>query len=301
MTKGHRFSESKFRVVGGERLHLDKRSTKAGKELRDKTHAAEELATDVSSLQAAQQLLYASDSHSLLVILQGMDAAGKDGTIRHVMSGVNPQGCRVYSFKAPNAAELQHHFLMRAVPCLPARGMISIFNRSYYEEVLIVRVHPEFLVPQKLPQLSALKPKPLEKLWKRRFKEIRAFERSLAQQGMLILKFFLHVSREEQQERLMERLHQPDKNWKFNAGDLAERQRWPDYQHAFEEALAHTSTPWAPWFVIPADDKWYARAAIADIIAAQLEGLELQYPAVPDEERARFAEYARLLQADEAL
>ncbi len=295
MGNSHRFSESKFVVELGEKLDLSKRPTGAGKELKNKTHAAEELAVDVSALQSAQQLLYASDSHSLLVILQGMDASGKDGTIRHVMSGVNPQGCRVYSFKAPNATELKSHFLFRAVPCLPERGMISLFNRSYYEEVLVVRVNPEFLTPQKLPKLKSLKPKALEKLWQQRYKEINAFERTVASQGTQILKFYLHVSPNEQKERLLERLNDPQKHWKFNAGDLAERKLWPKYQTAFQDAFTHTSTKWAPWYVIPADDKWYARAAIADIIAAKLESLDMQFPTVSEEEQAKFAEFAAQL------
>ncbi len=295
MGKGHRFSDSKFRVELGDKIDLSKRPTGAGKELKDKSRAAEELAVDVSALQSAQQLLYASDSHALLVIFQGMDAAGKDGTIRHVMGGVNPQGCRVHSFRAPNATELKHHFLTRAVPCLPERGMISLFNRSYYEEVLVVRVHPEFLVPQRIPKLKSLTPKTLEKLWQQRYKEINAFERSQAQQGMQILKFYLHVSQDEQKERFLERLHDPEKYWKFNAGDLAERKLWPEYQNAFEDALSHTSTKWAPWYVIPADDKWYARAAIADIIASKLEALDLHFPSVSDEEQAKFADFARQL------
>ncbi len=298
MGSNHRFAEEKFRVKLGDKLDLSKWSTKAGKELKDKTHAAEELAVDVSALQAAQQILFASDSHSLLVIFQGMDAAGKDGTIRHVMGGVNPQGCRVYAFKAPNSNELQYHYLARAMPCLPARGMISLFNRSYYEEVLVVRVHPEFLLPQKLPKLKSLKPKTLEKLWEQRYKEINAFEQSLANQGTLILKFFLHLSAEEQKERFLERLNEPEKNWKFNGGDLAERQLWPQYQVAFEQTLKHTSTKSAPWYVIPADDKWYARAAIADIIASQLEALDLKYPEVVAEEQAKFADYAKQLNAE---
>ncbi len=295
MGKSHRFSESKFLVQLGDKLDLSKRPTGAGKELKDKTRAAEELAVDVSALNSAQQLLYASDSHSLLVILQGMDASGKDGTIRHVMSGVNPQGCRVYSFKAPNATELKSHFLFRAVPCLPERGMISLFNRSYYEEVLVVRVHPDFLKPQKLPKLKSLKPKALDKLWQQRYREINAFERSLVDHGTQILKFYLHISPDEQKERLLERMSDPDKHWKFNAGDLAERELWPEYQAAFQDALSHTSTKRAPWYVIPADDKWYARAAIADIIAARLESLDLHYPTVSDEERAKFAEFAQQL------
>ena len=298
MVKKHRFSESKFIVDSDKKLVLSNRPTHAGKELKDKSQAEEDLAEDVSALQDAQRVLYASGSRSLLVIFQGMDAAGKDGTIRHVMGGVNPQGCRVYSFKAPNATELQHHFLWRAMPCLPERGMISLFNRSYYEEVLVVRVHPQFLVPQKLLNLDQLKPKSLEKLWKQRYKEIKTFEHTLARQGTLVLKFFLNVSRDEQKRRFLERLDDPEKYWKFNDGDLAERKLWPDYQFAIEEALSATSTSYAPWFLIPADDKWYARAAIADIIAARLEQLDLHYPTVPLDEQAKFADYARQLEEE---
>ncbi len=299
MGKSHRFSDKKFLVDQGDKLNLSKRSTQAGKELKNESHAVEELAVDVSALQSAQQLLYASDSHSLLVIFQGMDAAGKDGTIRHVMGGVNPQGCRVHSFKAPNSSELEHHFLARAVPCLPERGMISLFNRSYYEEVLVVRVHPEFLLPQKLPQLNSLKPKSLEKLWSQRYKEINTFERSLAQHGTLILKFYLHVSRDEQKRRFLERLNDPEKYWKFNAGDLAERKLWSQYQTAFEEALTQTSNKFAPWYVIPADDKWYARAAIADIIADKLESLDLHYPVVAEAEQVKFTQFAQQLNEED--
>ncbi len=296
MAKKHRFDEKKFLVDPGSELQLSKRPTQAGKELNDKVHAAEALAVDITQLQEAQRRLYASNSHSLLVILQGMDAAGKDGTIRHVMNGVNPQGCRVYSFKAPGGAELDHHFLWRSIPCLPARGMISLFNRSYYEEVLVVRVHPEFLTPQRIPKLNSLKEKSLEKLWKRRYKEINGFEQILANNGTQIVKFYLHVSRDEQKERLLERLREPEKHWKFNANDLAERKLWPKYQTAFEEALSATSTKAAPWYVIPADDKWYARAAVADILTAKLESLELEYPTVTPEERATYDGLAQQLE-----
>ncbi len=298
MGKSHRFSAEKFFVDPQDKFAIAKRPTESGKELKDKSHAAEELSTDVSALQDVQQVLYAADSHSLLVIFQGMDAAGKDGTIRHVMGGLNPQGCRVYSFKAPNSTELKHHFLWRAMPCLPERGMISLFNRSYYEEVLVVRVHPEFLVPQRLPELHELKPKALEKLWKQRYKQIVSFEKTLVQQGTVVLKFFLNVSRDEQKKRFLERLKNPEKYWKFNAGDLAERKLWQEYQSAIDDALIHTSTTDAPWFVIPADDKWYARAAIADIIAAKLESLGLSYPQVPVAEQAKFADYARQLEQE---
>lgn len=292
----HRFNASDFVVDG--KLSLSKRPTKAGKELEDKTHGVEELAKDVAALQEAQQVLYASQSHSLLVILQGMDAAGKDGTIRHVMGGINPQGCRVYSFKAPNETEVQHHFLWRPVSCLPQRGMISLFNRSYYEEVLAVRVHPQFLEPQRLPKVQLSNARSLRELWKRRFTEIRAFEETLSANGTMVLKFFLNVSRDEQKERLLERLDQPEKHWKFNPRDLKERALWPQYKKAIEAALSATSSKHAPWFVIPADNKWYARAAIADIIANKLESLSLKYPKVSKTELAEFASYRSKLQSD---
>jgi len=237
--------------------------------------------------------LFAANRQSLLVILQGMDAAGKDGTVRHVMNGVNPQGCRIHSFRAPNTEELQHHFLWRPMRFLPAKGMIAIFNRSYYEEVMVVRVHPEFLTPQNLPPY-----KKLEDVWKRRYEEIRAFEETLVHSGTSVLKFYLHISRETQKERLMERLTQPDKRWKFNERDLEERKLWKQYQEAAEEALPATSTKATPWFVIPADDKWYARAAVADIIAGHLESLGLQYPTVSAEDETKFAALAERLKND---
>jgi len=295
MPAKHRFKPSKFFVDPKKPLDLSKRSTRAGKELDDKEHGQEALAADVEALKDSQRRLYASDSHSLLIILQGMDAAGKDGTIRHVMGGVNPQGCRVYSFKAPSSKELEHHFLARPVPCLPARGMISIFNRSYYEEVLVVRVHPEFLEPQRLPGVDIRKKSSLNKLWKRRFREIRAFEQTLVSHGTHVLKFYLHLSMDEQRERFLERLTMPEKYWKFNAGDLSERKLWSDYRSVFEDALTSTSTAETPWYAIPADNKWYARAAIADIIAQKLESLDLQYPEVESDVQARYDDYAEQL------
>lgn len=289
----HRFEPKKFRVKENEPLHLDKLSTKAGSELPKKEDGVEALRVDNSSLQEAQNKLFAANRQSLLVILQGMDAAGKDGTVRHVMNGVNPQGCRIHSFRAPNTEELQHHFLWRPMRFLPAKGMIAIFNRSYYEEVMVVRVHPEFLTPQNLPPY-----KKLEDVWKRRYEEIRAFEETLVHSGTSVLKFYLHISQETQKERLMERLTQPDKRWKFNERDLEERKLWKQYQEAAEEALPATSTKATPWFVIPADDKWYARAAVADIIAGHLESLGLQYPTVSAEDETKFAALAERLKQD---
>jgi PPK2 family polyphosphate:nucleotide phosphotransferase len=293
MSVKHRFDHKKFRVVQGDKVKLDKVSTKSGKELDKKNTAREALADDVSALQEMQQKLYASNSHSLLVIFQGIDAAGKDGMIRHVMGGVNPQGCRVTSFKAPNAEELEHHFLWRPMRHLPERGFIGIFNRSYYEEVLVVRVHPEFLKAQRIPKV-----KKLSDLWKQRYDEIVQFENMLTRHGTKIVKFFLHLSKAEQKVRFLDRLHQPEKNWKFSERDLEERQLWTDYQEAFEDMLSATSSKESPWYIIPSDDKWYARAVVADVIAQQLESLELAYPVVDNETRQRFAELAKKLEAE---
>ena len=285
----HRFDANKFRVKESESIKLRKISTKAGDELAKK-QGVEALTLDNNALQESQNRLFASGHQSMLIVLQGMDASGKDGTVRHVISGVNPQGCRIFGFRAPNAEELQHHFLWRPMRFLPAHGMISIFNRSYYEEVIVVRVHPEFLGPQNLPPY-----KNLGDLWNRRYEEIRMFEQTLVNSGTSVLKFFLHVSQDEQKARMLERLTQPAKRWKFNERDLEERKLWDKYQEAIEDALPATSTKSAPWYVIPADDKWYARAAIADIIAAHLESLDLEYPKVSEQDEAKFALLAEQL------
>lgn len=290
----HSFEGKKFRIKEGDTVKLSKISTKAGSELSKKADGIEALKADSLSLQDAQNRLFAGGQRSLLIVLQGMDASGKDGTVRHVMSGVNPQGCRIYSFRAPNTEEVQHHFLWRPMRFLPPRGMISIFNRSYYEEVMVVRVHPEFLGAQNLPPFK----KPMD-LWKQRYEEIRVFEQTLVQSGTSVLKFYLHVSREEQKGRLLERLTQPDKRWKFNEKDLEERKLWEKYEEATQDALSATSTKSTPWYVIPADDKWYARAAVADIIASHLESLDLQYLKVSPEDEEKFALLAKQLQGQE--
>ena len=290
----HSFEAKKFRVKEGDPVKLSKVSTKAGNELSKKEDGVESLKVDNASLQEAQNRLFAGRKRSVLVILQGMDASGKDGTVRHVINGVNPQGCRIYSFRAPNTEEVQHHFLWRPMRFLPSRGMISIFNRSYYEEVMVVRVHPEFLGPQNLPPFK----KPMD-LWKQRYAEIRAFEQTLVDSGTSVLKFYLHVSREEQKVRLLERLTQPDKRWKFNERDLEERKLWDQYEEAANDVLSATSSKSTPWYIIPADDKWYARAAVADIIAGHLEGLDLDYPKVSPEDEAKFAALAKQLEEQE--
>ena len=238
------------------------------------------VADNVERLSDLQAKLYAQDIYGVLVIFQAMDAAGKDGAIRHVMSGVNPQGCHVTSFKAPSAEELDHDYLWRATKALPARGMIGIFNRSYYEEVLVVRVHPEFLAKQNLPPRAGGK-----SLWKRRFAQINAFEKYLVHNGIVVVKFFLNLSREEQKKRFLSRIDEPDKNWKFSVADFQERGFWDDYQEAFEDVLNHTSTKHAPWFVVPADNKWFARLTVSEALCNVLERLDLSYPKVAEDRR----------------
>lgn len=238
-----------------------------------------ELEETVEKLRPLQRKLYADDRYSLLLVFQAMDAAGKDGTIRHVMTGVNPAGCQVSSFKAPSSEELDHDFLWRIYRRLPERGRIGIFNRSHYEETLVVRVHPEFLAAQRLPRLD------LDTLWEERFRSIREMERHLASNGTVILKFWLNVSKDEQRKRFMDRIDEPESNWKFSKKDVLEREHWSAYMEAYEEALNATSRPFAPWYAVPADDKSFMRRTVAEIIAATLERLPLRYPSVSDEER----------------
>jgi PPK2 family polyphosphate:nucleotide phosphotransferase len=242
------------------------------------------LSRNLEELSEAQELLYANDIYSVLIVLQAMDAAGKDGTIKHVMSGINPQGCQVYSFKAPSAEELDHNFLWRYMRALPERGRIGIFNRSYYEDVLVVRVHPELLDRQKLPP-----GKRNSDFWESRYDDINRFERHLVRNGTLILKFFLNVSKAEQKRRFLERLETPEKNWKFSAADMAERGYWDDYMEAFEDAFSGTSTKWAPWYIIPADSKPIARALVAEVIVSAIKKLDLRPPVVSPEQRKALA------------
>ncbi len=240
-----------------------------------------------------QDKLYAQDQYALLVVLQAMDAAGKDGAIKHVMSGINPQGVQVHSFKAPTSEELDHDYLWRNFKALPARGHIGIFNRSYYEEVLVVRVHPAFLAGQKLP--AALKD---GGIWKRRFDEINNFEKYLVDNGIVVVKFFLNVSKDAQRERFLERAVMPEKNWKFSAADMKERQYWDQYMAAYEDLLSHTSTEWAPWYVVPADHKWFSRLAVGAVIYNTLRCLNLAYPTVGEEQKKALAEAAAELEKE---
>ncbi|MES9937778.1 MAG: polyphosphate kinase 2 family protein [Sedimenticola sp.] len=253
----------------------------------------DELEQEVERLHDLQRVFYAHDRHSLLLVFQAMDAAGKDSTIRAVMSGINPAGCQVFSFKKPTPKELDHDFLWRTTCCMPERGRIGIFNRSYYEEVLVVRVHPEYLDYQQLPETLDL-----GNVWQERFESIRDMEKHMARNGTVILKFWLNVSREEQKQRFLSRLDEPEKNWKFAAGDVVERGHWDDYMHAYEEALNATSRSWAPWYAIPADDKPYMRLTVARIIRQTLESLALEYPGVDAKEKARFEEMRQLLESE---
>jgi PPK2 family polyphosphate:nucleotide phosphotransferase len=269
-----------FRVTDGDQFRLkdfDPGET-LGFDDEDKPRAKELLEEGVRVLAELQDKLYAYDKWGLLVIFQAMDAAGKDGAIKHVMSGVNPQGCQVHSFKAPSAEDLDHDYLWRCMKCLPNRGNIGIFNRSYYEDTLVVRVHPEFLEKAKLPPSLIGKD-----IWENRFRDIRGFERYLANNGILTLKFFLNVSKKEQKRRFLARLELPEKNWKFSSSDMAERSYWDDYQKAYEDAIRNTASKNAPWYVVPADNKWFSRIVVAAAIIDTLAGLDLEYPQVgPD-------------------
>jgi PPK2 family polyphosphate:nucleotide phosphotransferase len=285
----------RYRVTSGKgfRLkHHDPADTAGA--LIDKDLSESLLADGVRRLAALQELLYPQDSWALLCLFQAMDAAGKDGTIKHVFSGVNPQGVTVASFKQPGPEELAHDFLWRVMRRLPARGQIGIFNRSHYEEVLAVRIHPEFLARQHLPE--ALNG---PKIWKHRLEDIANFEHYLSRQGYVVLKFFLHLSKEEQRRRFLARLDTPSKNWKFSAADIAERAHWDAYQAAYEDAIAGTAAPHAPWYVVPADHKWFARFVVVEAMVAALEDLELQVPAVDDAEKTQLVEARRELETED--
>ena len=284
-----------YRITNGKKFrlkHVDPADTGDLKSA-DKPRAKEALQNGVEAMAELQDVLYAQDRWSLLLIFQAMDAAGKDGTIKHVMSGVNPQGCQVSSFKGPTSEDLDHDYLWRCVKQLPERGRIGIFNRSHYEEVLVVRVHPDILDKQRLP--AALVGK---RIWKERLQSIAAMEEYLGRQGTVILKFFLHLSKDEQKKRFLARLDEPGKNWKFSASDLAERAHWDEYMAAYENAIAATATPEAPWFVVPADNKWFTRLVVVAAINEALSGLDLTIPKVTDEQRAALADARAKLEAE---
>ncbi len=280
-----------FRVGEGNDVSLDKWPTKVDPVYKSKDQYEKLLSDHVEQLSAQQQLLYASNRHAILLIFQAMDAAGKDGAIRHVMSGVNPQGCQVFSFKHPSAAELEHDFLWRTTRDLPARGKIGIFNRSYYEEVLIVRVHPELLSSEGLVD----PPKDEKQIWHDRYRSIRDLEKHLHFNGTHIVKFFLHLSKEEQRKRFLARIDEAEKNWKFSLADIAERKFWKHYMKAYEECLGATSTKESPWYVVPADDKENARLIVSQIVLDTLEGLEMSYPKTSDARHQELLEIRKQL------
>jgi len=293
MGKGNDLAKA-FRVTDGKQFRLKDWDPDDTRGLKSREKAQEALTQGIARLSEDQDKLYAQDRWALLLIFQAMDAAGKDSTIKHVMSGVNPQGCHVSSFKAPSAEELDHDFMWRATRRLPERGQIGIFNRSYYEEVLVVRVHPEILAKQRLPEKLVTKD-----IWKERYEGINAFERYLTCNGTVIRKFFLHVSKEEQKQRFLERLAEPEKNWKFSLQDVIEREHWDAYMQAYEDMIRNTSTEAAPWYVVPADHKWFTRVVVAEVIADTLESLNLTYPKL-DAEKKKELEAARRLLKDEA-
>jgi len=283
----------RFRVTDGPNFRLKDFDPAETLGLKSKEHAQETLEHGTARLCDLQEKLFAQDRWAILVVLQAMDAAGKDSTIKHVMSGLNPQGCSVSSFKEPSSEELNHDFVWRAARAFPERGKIGIFNRSYYEEVLVVRVHPEILSRERLPAdlVSG-------KIWQERFEDIRAFERYLRRNGIVVLKFFLNVSKKEQKRRFLERLDQPEKNWKFSASDVLERQHWDEYMSAYEEMIRNTSTKRAPWYVVPADHKWFTRIVVAEALVHALNKLDLSFPQV-DEEKRRDLKKARTILRDE--
>jgi PPK2 family polyphosphate:nucleotide phosphotransferase len=283
----------KYRVESARSFKLKRYDPADTDGFAGKEKAEKRLQEGLRELCRLQEVLYAHDRYALLLIFQAMDAAGKDSTIKHVMSGLNPQGCEVHPFKVPSAEELDHDFLWRTGLRLPARGDIGVFNRSYYEEVLVVRVHRGILDAQKLPPELVTK-----RIWDERCQDIRAFERYLTRQGTVIRKFFLHVSRDEQRRRFLERLDQPEKNWKFSARDIEERGYWDEYQKAYEQAIAATSTPQAPWFVVPADHKWFTRMVVADVVVETLRDLHLRFPTLTRTQRAELAAARKRLEKD---
>ena len=280
-----------FRVDRGKHFKLKDFDPADTGHWHSKEHAAEALQEGILRTADLQNKLYAQDRWALLLIFQAMDAAGKDGAIEHVMSGVNPQGCQVYSFKTPSERELQHDFLWRTTLDLPERGHIGIFNRSYYEEVLVVRVHPEILAGEKVPPSLVGK-----KIWEERFEDIRSFERHMARSGTVIRKFFLHLSKKEQKKRFLKRLEEPEKNWKFSAGDIHERECWDDYQDAYEDMIRNTATKHAPWYVVPADNKWFTRLVISTVIVDALESMDLAYPKVAEAQLKELKAAKKLLE-----
>lgn len=284
---------SDFIVAPGTKVRLEDYDPGFTSHYKDKKESATKQRKDGKRLAKYQELLYAQNTYALLVILQGMDTSGKDGTIRHVMSGVNPQGTQVHSFKAPSADELDHDYLWRSTQVMPAHGNIGIFNRSYYEEVLVVRVHPDLLDRERLPPGAAGKG-----IWAHRFEEINNLEKYLVRNGIVVLKFFLNLSKDEQRRRLMARIDEPEKNWKFSLGDTTQREHWDEYIAAYEDAISHTSTEHAPWYIVPADHKWFTRTVVADAIVERLKTLDLAYPTLSEVELEQLAGARKQLESE---
>ncbi|MCL2343720.1 MAG: polyphosphate kinase 2 family protein [Firmicutes bacterium] len=281
--------EKQFRYDGKDKLSLKQWAPDDTADFHDKAEALGEVEQDINKLRAMQDMLYAQGRYAVLIVFQGIDAAGKDSTISHVMSGINPQGCRVVSFKTPSEEDLSHDYLWRINKNLPERGKIGIFNRSYYEEVLITKVHPEFVLSEKIPGIDSLND--IDKaFWKRRYDEIRDYEKYLSNNGFIIIKFFLHLSKGEQRKRFLKRIDQKEKNWKLSVADMKERALWDNYQTAFEEAISHTATAKVPWYIVPADNKWFTQLAVSKIVNERISQLHLSYPEVPEAQMSELAE-----------
>lgn len=287
--------QDKFKIKHGTVVQLKQLETKGSDSFFSSENKAKDLLEeDIKKMKRLQQKLYAGGKKAVLIIFQGMDTAGKDSCIRHIFSGVNPQGCMVTSFKQPSNTELAHDFLWRHYPALPSKGYISIFNRSHYENLLVTRVHPELLLKENLPGISSVKDAD-DDFWQQRFKTVNAFEKQLANSGTVILKFFLHISKEEQKSRLLQRIDEANKNWKFEYADLNERNFWPQYQYAYEQVLSNTSTPYAHWYAIPADEKWFSRVAIGRIIVHTLDHMNLHFPELAPDKKSLLAEATQRL------
>jgi PPK2 family polyphosphate:nucleotide phosphotransferase len=282
-----------FRVTDGSKFRLRDHDPADTGDFKSKKEGRARLEAGCDRLRELQNVLFAHDRYALLLIFQAMDGAGKDSVVKHVMSGLNPQGCQVFSFKAPSEEELDHDFLWRTNRCLPERGRIGVFNRSYYEEVLIVRVHPKILGRQKLPRGRVT-----DEIWKDRFGSINDLERHLTRNGTVVRKFFLNLSKEEQRRRFLARLDEPEKNWKFSLADVEERKHWDHYMEAYEDMIRHTSSEEAPWYVVPADQKWFTRLVVADAVVDTLEGMHLGYPAVDEDKREELAKARAVLEAE---
>jgi len=287
-----------YQIKPGTKVLLKNFPTDYDEGKLDKAEGEELLESGRKKLAEMQDKLYAHDEYSVLIIFQAMDAAGKDSAVKHIMSGLNPTGVQVHSFKAPSSTELDHDYFWRHYKALPSRGMIGIFNRSHYENVLVTRVHPDLILRENLPGINTIYDVN-EKFWETRFKQINRFEKNIYQNGTIVLKFFLHLSRKEQKKRFIERIDDPKKNWKFSPTDASERRFWQDYQHAYQEALSNTSTELAPWFIIPADDKWFTRLAIVNIIYEQFEAMHLEYPTVSDEVKTELLKVKEQLLSEE--